>query len=126
ALAAVINLRSKGAFDRKGRRIDFQTSLSANSLDMTLSKTAGGTDGKTYKLMPNATFGYSDVFLQNRLGVIVGFNYAYTFSEQKAVTVNFANRYTNPDNNATEVPRISSFALRDSPKPTTRKNLNAR
>jgi iron complex outermembrane receptor protein len=49
ALAGVVNLRSKGAFDRKGRRLSFQAGASINSLDW-LKKTAGPMDGESYKI----------------------------------------------------------------------------
>ena len=126
AVAGVVNVHSKGALDTKGRRITYQVSGAMNSLDMTLGKTPGWKDGKTYKVMPNASFDYSDVFFGGKLGVLAGFNYSYTFSEQKAETASFVAGDTNPDNNATEIRRISSFAYRDSPKPTTRKNFHTR
>src|SRR3954468_14864106 len=77
ALAGVVNLRSKGAFDRKGRQIRFQSSLSANSLDLRSSKTAGPGDKRTYKIQPTATIEFSDVFLDGRLGVLAGYNYSW-------------------------------------------------
>ena len=126
ALAGTVNVRSKGAFDSKGRRISYKSGFSMNSLDRTFGKTPGPKDDMTYKVMPNATFQYSDTFLDNKLGVLAGFNYSYTFSEQKAETVNYAAGDTNSDNNATEVRRVASFSYRDSPKPSTRKNFNVR
>ena len=126
AVAGVINVHSKGAFDTKGRRITYQASAAMNSLDLDFKKTPGWKDGNTYKIMPNAAFLYSDVFFGGKLGVLAGFNYSYTFSEQKAETANFATADTNSDNNATEIRRISSFSYRDSPKPTTRRNFNTR
>lgn len=125
ALAGVVNLRSKGAFDRKGRSIRFQTSLSANSLDLNSGKTPGPDNKNRYKIQPNATLEFSDVFLEGKLGVLVGYNYSWAFAEQKANTYTWT--FDNdPNNNATEIPRLNSFSLRDSPKPTTRRNYNAR
>ena len=126
ALAGVVNLRSKGAFDRKGRQITWQTSFAANSLDMTLDKTPGPDNTLNRKLMPNLFVEYSDVYLGGKLGVIAGFNYSYTFAEQKAETVNYAAGDTDATNNDTEIRRVSSFSFRDSPKPTTRRNFNLR
>jgi len=125
-VAGTVNVRSKGAFDHKGRQFSYQFSTAMNSIDMSLNTTPGPKDDKTYKIMPNGGFSYSDLYFGNKLGVQLTFNYSETFGEQKAETVNFANADTNPDNNATEIRRVSSFSYRDSPKPTIRKNVNMR
>jgi TonB-dependent receptor len=125
ALAGVVNLRTKGAFDRKGRQFSYTTSISANSFDLTLSKTPGWDNNERYKLQPNVRVEYSDVLFEGRLGVLAGYSYSYTFSEQKAQSVSWS-WDNNPLNNETEIPRISTFTFRDSPKPTLRKNYNIR
>ena len=125
ALAGVVNLRSKGAFDRKGRQIRVQSSLSANSLQLNSGKTPGPGDKKTYKIQPTATIEYSDVLLGGKLGVLAGYNYSWAFAEQKALTSTWAFD-ANPANNDTEIPRLNAISLRDSPKPTERKNYNLR
>jgi outer membrane receptor protein involved in Fe transport len=43
ALAGVVNLRSKGAFDRKGRQIRWSASAGFNSHHLTLEETPGPT-----------------------------------------------------------------------------------
>ncbi len=126
ALAGVVNLRSKGALDRKGRRISMDATVAFNSLDPGLKKTPGPNDNTSYKLMPNITLEYSDVYLKGKLGVLAGFNHAYTFAEQKAETVTYAARDTNPNNNDTEQLKVDNFQFRDSPKPTKRQNYNIR
>ncbi|MBI5767363.1 MAG: carboxypeptidase-like regulatory domain-containing protein [Verrucomicrobia bacterium] len=70
ALAGVVNLRSKGAFDRKGRQVRFQTSFAANSLDLTTARTPGPDNKRRYKIQPTATLEFSDVFLGGKLGVL--------------------------------------------------------
>jgi TonB-dependent receptor len=65
------------------------------------------------------------VFLNRRLGVRAGYNYSFTFAEQKAEVVNYAFD-TNLTNNDAEIPRVTSFSFRDSPKPTIRYNGNLR
>jgi TonB-dependent receptor len=119
ALAGVVNLRSKGAFDRKGRQLRFQTTLTANSLDMTTGKTPGPDNKDHYKIQPNLFVEYSDVF-KDRLGVLASYNYSWAFAEQKAITYTWTFD-ADPANNATEIPRLNSISLRDSPKPTVRK-----
>lgn len=126
ALAGVVNLRSKGAFDREGRMIRLNAGVAWNSMSGNpFKKQPGWDDEKHYRLQPNWGIEYSDVFLNRKLGLLAGYNYSYTFAEQKAQTVTYAYD-TDPTNNATEVPRVTSFAFRDSPKPTVRYNGNLR
>jgi TonB-dependent receptor len=126
ALAGVVNLRSRGAFDRAGRLIQMRAGFAFNSMSGEFWKKQPGWDDEDhYRLQPNWGIDYSDVFLDRRLGVRAGYNYSYTFAEQKAEVVNYAFD-TNQTNNDTEVPRVTSFSYRDSPKPTIRYNGNVR
>ncbi len=126
ALAGVVNLRSKGAFDRAGRLVSFRAGAAFNSMSgQPWKKQPGWDDEDHYRVQPNWGVEYSDVFLDRRLGVRAGYNYSYTFSEQKAEVVNYAFD-TNLTNNDTEIPRVASFSFRDSPKPTIRYNGNVR
>lgn len=124
ALAGVINLRSKGAFDRKGRQVRYSASTQINSHQTKLEKTPGPYDGKNYKFQPNFSLEYSDVFAE-KLGVLVGYNFSRAFVEQN-ITAYTHTFDTNPGNNATEIPRLSTFELIDAPKVTNRTNYNLR
>ena len=126
AMAGIVNLRSKGAFDRSGRLITVNGGGAYNSMSGNpFKKHAGWDDSDHYRLQPNFGIEYSDVFLGKRLGVRAGYNYSYTFAEQKAQTITYAFD-TNLTNNATEIPRLTSVSFRDSPKPTVRYNANVR
>lgn len=126
AMAGGVNLRSKGAFDRAGRQIRLNAGVAYNSMSGNpFEKHPGWDDEEHYRLQPNWGIEYSDVFLDRRLGIRTGYNYSYTFAEQKAETVNYAFD-TNLTNNDTEIPRVTSFGFRDSPKPTIRYNGNFR
>lgn len=126
ALAGVVNLRSKGAFDRSGRLIGVRAGFAFNSMSGQFWKKQPGWDDEShYRVQPNWGVDYSDVFLNRKLGVRAGYNYSYTFAEQKAEVVNYAFD-TNLTNNDTEIPRVTSFTFRDSPKPTIRYNGNIR
>jgi hypothetical protein len=124
ALAGVVNLRSKGAFDRKGRQIRWSGSVQMNSNQMTLKRTPGPTDRKLSKLQPNGSLEFSDVYGE-KLGVMAGFSFAQTMVEQNIMSHGYVFN-TNPADNATEIPRLSSFALIDAPKTTNRGNYNLR
>lgn len=124
AVAGVVNLRSKGAFDSKGRRIDLKTGFAVNSYSM-FEKSPGPADKESYKIQPNFSLTYADVLISNKLGIQMGVNLSKTFAEQKAETV--AYRWDlDGTNNDTEVPLITGFGFRDSPKMSTRKNYNLR
>jgi len=85
AMAGGVNLRSKGAFDRKGRMVGLRAGVAFNSLSGPPWKQHPGWDDEDhYRIQPNWGVDFSDVYLDNRLGVRAGYNYSYTFSEQKA------------------------------------------
>lgn len=124
ALAGVINLRSKGAFDRRGRQVRYSASTQINSHQTKLEKTPGPYDGKNYKFQPNFSLEYSDVFGE-KLGVLAGYNFSRAFVEQNITSYTHAFD-TNAANNETELPRMSVFELIDAPKVTNRTNYNLR
>ncbi len=124
ALAGVVNLRSKGAFDRKGRQIRWAASSQLNSHHLSLKESAGPNDKKNYKLQPNVSFEFSDVFGE-RLGVLAGYNFSRTFVEQNITSYTHVFD-TNGGNNDTEIPRMSVFQVIDAPKTTNRTNYNLR
>lgn len=74
SVAGNVNLRSKNAFDRKGRLITTNFSLTANSLAMTTGKSPGWMQETQYKIGPNVSLSYADVFLDRRLGIVATFS----------------------------------------------------
>lgn len=114
APAGTINLRSKHAFDRKGRRVSWQANLSSNSEGgFRLQKTYGPFDEKTYKLRPGGIFEYSDQFLNGRAGIVLNISESNTFRQQYRVDTNY-------DTSTTNAPLVSSIALKQGPKFTER------
>ncbi len=71
APAGTINLKTKRAFERKGRRLSWQANLMANGADFTARSTYGPGDTHTRKFRPGGILEYSDVFFGNRLGVVL-------------------------------------------------------
>ncbi len=124
ALAGVINLRSRGAFDRKGRLVRWSASTGINSYQATLQRTPGPSDRLLFKLQPNGSLEYSDVYGE-RLGVIAGFSFSRTMGEQNIVAHTYVANNDGTDN-ATETPRLSELRLIDAPKITSRGNYNLR
>jgi TonB-dependent receptor len=128
--AGTVNLRSKGAFDRIGRRIDYSISLTGDSRALTLKETYGWNDQNHYKIRPSYAFEYSDVFLQDRLGVLLGVSKSDVYGVQQHVWVGGGgqayNTDSDPTNNATEIPRANSIQFQDGLRDTVRTNENIR
>lgn len=128
--AGTVNLRSKSAFDRKGRRIDYSLSLTGNSNALELKKSYGWDDQEHYKIRPNWAFEYSDVLLADRLGVILGISRSDVYSTQQHVWVGGGGTAYNvdadPANNETEVPRANNIQFQHGLRPTARTNQNIR
>ena len=80
--AGTINLKTRRAFDRKGRRISYNFSANLNSEQFTLDRTWGPDDREHYKARPNVSLEYSDVFLNQRLGLVAGVSRANSYTEQ--------------------------------------------
>src|SRR6185503_965167 len=76
-----INLRSKYAFQRKGREIAFQFGGIGTS-DAKLKREYFPDDEKHSRIFPTAQIGYGDVFLDGRLGVEINASYNANFVEQ--------------------------------------------
>jgi len=121
APAGTITLVSKNAFERKGRDVMIQQSISANEYAFTLKRTPSPGDGYSRKIRPGFIFSYGENFA-GRLGIRVDLSANSVYSEQAGVT----NTY-NTANLATRGPVINTISFRDSPKITHRSvaGLNA-
>lgn len=81
APAGTINLRTKNAFDREGRRISWQTNVSARTTQLSLNRSRGPDDHKIMKIRPGGMFEYSDVLMNKKLGVILNLSYSSMFGQ---------------------------------------------
>jgi TonB-dependent receptor len=126
SVSGTVNLKTKGAFDRQGRRINFSTSLATNSYYASFSETEGWDNKERRKVLPNFSFEFSDVFADGKLGVIAGFSRNSTIAAQKHIWFWMDGFDADPSNNATEVPKINWIWLQDGPKPTERDNYQVR
>ena len=115
APAGSMNMRSKNAFERKGREITFTASLTANPYDLTTARTPGPGDGEHRKIRPGFVFTYADSFAQ-RLGIQLSLSHNSLFNEQAGITHTI-------DTGTVAVPRaplVNTLTFRDNPKITTR------
>lgn len=80
--AGTINMKTRRAFDRKGRRISYNFSLNMNSEEFHFRKSYGPGGEEEYKAKPNYSLEYSDVFFNQRLGIVASYSHADSFTEQ--------------------------------------------
>lgn len=111
--AGNVNMRSKNAFDRKGRQIVYQAYAMGTSDAITLSRSYLPDDKKHSKVFPAGQLGYADVFLNNRLGIEANtsYNKSFIFQDRHQLEYN----YSNPDR-----PVITGLMWRPGPKVATR------
>ncbi|MES2692537.1 MAG: TonB-dependent receptor [Verrucomicrobiota bacterium] len=111
--AGNINLRSKRAFDRKGRQIVYQLYAMGTSDAITLQREYLPDDKKHHKVFPAGQLGYADVFLGGRLGIEANtsFNKSFIFQDRHQLEYT----YVTPDR-----PVITGLMWRPGPKVATR------
>jgi TonB-dependent receptor len=84
-----INLRSKYAFDRTGREVELQLGGVGTS-DSTSSRKYFPDDKKHPTIYPSAQLGYSDIFLDGRLGVAVNTSYNANYVQQDRIQTDWS------------------------------------
>lgn len=123
SLAGTVNVRSKSAFNQKGRLMRYSASFTGNEYAMNLGKTVGWDNEEHYKILPNGSFEFSDTFMDGRLGVVASVNHTGTYVEQKIIAGIGRTFDADPNNNDTEAPKITSVNWQDGLKPTFRDSL---
>lgn len=117
--AGAINLRSRSAFDRRGREVVVQLTTSANSYQMTLGKVASPTNRRQRVVRPGGNLSYGDVFLDGRLGIQLNLGSSTIYGEQQQVTN--AYDFSNPARG----PVITGITFKDAPKSIERQSFGA-
>lgn len=98
AAGGTINLRPKRAFDRNGRRIVWQVNTGMHSSALNLSKSYGPFESRqTLKARPGGIFEYSDVFMDNRLGVVLNVSESNLYQAVNRVVVDYNRSATAAD-----------------------------
>lgn len=114
APAGTINLKTKRAFDRAGRRVSVQVNGVLHSQAFTLERTPGPDDsGNTFKLRPGGIFEYSDIFFNRRLGIVLNVSESNVY-QQALVTVATINRTPTDADSRPEV--ITALNFQDRPR----------
>ena len=115
APAGTMNMRSKNAFDRKGREITASANLTASEYELAWKRSPSPGDGEHRKIRPGFVFTYADSF-QQRFGIQLSLSHNSLFNEQAGITHTI-------DNGTAAAPRapiINNLTFRDNPKITTR------
>ncbi len=89
APAGTINLRSKRAFDRPGRRITWQANVAAHSEALQLGRSMGPDERQRSKLGPGGMIEFSDVFFKKRLGLVLTVSESNLYQESSTSTLTF-------------------------------------
>ncbi len=114
APAGTINLRSKRAFDRKGRRVAVAVNSSFHSSAFTLGKTNGPTyGGPSRKFRPGGSLDFSDIYFGGRLGLVLSVSESNIY-EQTDITTLAYNRTPTALDLRPEV--LSSIAVSSNPR----------
>jgi iron complex outermembrane receptor protein len=113
--AGNINMRTKRAFDRKGRQVSYNFSTTFNSEEFTLKKTDGQRGGPDRKFGPNYQLVYAESFFNQKFGVLASVSHSYLYNEQMLLSNTYSgNASTDPVNPRPWVTRVIDF--KDGPR----------
>ncbi|HEY1109104.1 MAG TPA: carboxypeptidase-like regulatory domain-containing protein, partial [Opitutaceae bacterium] len=113
--AGTINMKTRRAFDRKGRRIGYSASVNMNSEEFHFDRTYGPGGEKEYKAKPNYSFEYSDIFFNRRLGIVASYSHADSYTEQYRHNLTY-NRTPAPARGDTRPMVITALNFKDGNK----------
>ncbi len=93
APAGTINMKTKRAFDRKGRQFAYSYSINMNGEEWSLKKLPGIEDGankyKDYKWAPNWQMSYAESFNQKKFGILMSATHSQSYTEQTSTTIDY-------------------------------------
>jgi len=111
--SGTINMKTRRAFDRKGRRIGFNFSLNFNAEEFHLRRTIGPSENHDYKFKPNVSLEYSESFLNQRLGIMLSASRANSYTEQYSFVHDYNRSPTTADPRPMVIRQIN---FKDGPK----------
>ena len=89
APAGTINMKTKRAFDRKGRTVTYNFGLNFNGEEYTLKQVPDARDRPTYRYKPNWNLGYSESFFDQKFGLLLSYSRAHSYTEENPVTMSY-------------------------------------
>jgi iron complex outermembrane receptor protein len=114
--AGTINMKTKRAFDRKGRTIGYNLSANFNGEEFTFKKTDGPRDKKDAKWKPNWQFDYAESFFDRKFGVLFSASRSQSYTEQIVASNVDYNLTANPAVGDTRPMVIRQLSFGDGPK----------
>ncbi len=138
ALGGSVNMISKNAFERKGAEFNYRAYVNMNSEDVTLKRTPGPGNKRSYKVLPGADFDYTLPITKNVGLVLTGLT-SNQFNEQHRTQTqwNFAQgggtytptgataAVTVPGGTQT-APYLQQYVMQDGPKNSFRDSISAK
>jgi TonB-dependent receptor len=107
-----INMKTKRAFERKGRAISYNFGVNFNDDEFTFSRTLGNRESKESKAKPNYSLDYAESFFKNSFGILASASKASSYAEQRLLSTTYSTAATAAD------PRplvIRQLAFKDGP-----------
>ncbi len=111
--AGNINLKTKRAFDLKGRRFDYKLGTALDSDEITLGSEVHPGEKESHQYRPIGAFTYAESFLDHKLGLVIGASRSNTLTEQTSENISYDTGATATD------PRTlvaTNLTFKDAPK----------
>ena len=108
--AGTINLKTKRAFERKGRRLSWQAHFMANGDNFDWRRSYTPSDRKSPKFRPGAILEYSDVFFGNRLGLVFNVSESGQYIVQSRVDTTYNTAVTAADPRPRVITNVSPLS----------------
>ena len=118
--AGTVNMKTKRAFDRKGRHFDYNLSMNVNDEEFTFKRTQGPRDGVSRKVRPNYQVGYSESFFDQRFGLLLSASHAESYTEQITESLTYNRSPTAADPRPSVLRQLD---FKDGPKSTLKDSL---
>jgi iron complex outermembrane recepter protein len=116
APAGTVNLTTKSALDRRGRRLNYVVGMIGNQYEHSLTPNARHDDTEHAKTRPTFGFDFSDNLFKGRLGVSINGGSTTVFKEQFRNALTYD--YTSAQAVAASSPLITAINFKDGPKMT--------
>src|SRR5262249_39027725 len=95
--AGTINMKTKRAFDRKGRTFNYNFGVNFNGEEYTLKKQPDARDNPAYRWKPNWQLGYSESFFDQRFGILLSASRGASYTEENPATMAYNRNPTATD-----------------------------
>jgi TonB-dependent receptor len=95
--AGTVNMKTRRAFDRKGRAVTYNFGVNFNGEEYTLKKVPDARDQPAYRWKPNWQLGYSESFFNQRFGLLLSASHAASYTEENPITMSHNRNATAAD-----------------------------